>query len=171
MKRYNNKLFTAILLVFALLSFSSCENDSRWVATTLDFETDVPIRSDGYYNYTIRILDTDIADYRPSREDLIDIRTLDAWLVISNFKRTDRVGLRLVANGNIVYDYLPTISPNIDNEYVINDNAYVDFMADVIDVIRSRGYVDITITGDSNIRDNGPLVFTFQNNIDIYVKD
>lgn len=171
MKKYKNKLFTAILLVCALLSFSSCENDSRWIASTLDFEAEVPFRSDGYYNYTIRIYDTDITDFRPSRQDLLDIRTLDAWLIISNFKRRDRVNLRLVANGNIVYDHLSTISPNIDNEYVINDDAYFNFMADVIDIVRRRGYVDITITGNSNIGDGGPLVFTFENNIDIYIRD
>jgi len=171
MKNYRNRLFAVVFLVFTLFSFSSCENDRRWKATTLDFEVDVPIRSDGYFNYTVRILDTDITDFRPSREDLIDIRTLNAWLILSNMNRRDRINLRLVADGNIVYDYIPTISPNIDNEFVINDNAYVDFMADVIDVIRRRGYVDITITGDSNIGDGGPIVYTFENNIDIYVRD
>ncbi|MFV0417119.1 MAG: hypothetical protein ACK5KT_00105 [Dysgonomonas sp.] len=171
MKRYKSKLFTAILLVFALLSFSSCEKEARWIATTLDFEVEVPTRSDGYFEYTIRVYDIDIADYRPEREDLIDIRTLNAWVTLSNIERTHRINLRIVANGNIIYDYLPTISPNVNNEYVINDNAYVDIMADVIYVIRRRGYVYITITGTSNIRDGYTIVFTFKNNIYIYVSD
>lgn len=171
MKKYRNKLLAVILSVSALLSFSSCENDYSWVATTLDFEAEVPLRNDGYFNYTIRILDSDIADYRPSREELVDIRTLDGWLIMSNFKRTDRVSLRLVATGGATYDHLSTISPDINNEYIINDDGYFNFMADAIDMIRRNGYVDITITGESNIRDRGPLVFTFENNVDIYVRD
>lgn len=174
MRKYKNKLIAIILSVTAILSFSSCEDyDYRWKATTLDFEVDVPINPvNGRFSYPVRILDTDIADFRPSREDLMDINTLNGWLVISNFARNDRVTLSLIANGGAVrYDHLSVISPDRNNEYIIEDDGYFNFMVDVIDIIRRNGYVDITIVGESNIEDVGPLVFAFENNIDIYIRD
>lgn len=85
--------------------------------------------------------------------------------------REDRVTFTLVANGNISYEFLDVISPNSKGEYLIEDDGFYNFMVNVIDIIRDRGYVDITIFGTSNIIDGGPLVFTFENNIDIYVRN
>ncbi len=168
MKRYKNKLFTTLLLIVALVTFSSCENDEYWKATTLNFETEVPIDPyNGRFNYTIRILDTDI-----TRMQLLEVRTLNSWLIVSNMVQQDRVTLRLFADGgNISYDYMGTIYADRNGEFPIDDNGFKNFMADVIDAMRYKGYVDITITGTSNIGDGGPLIFTFNNSLDIYVRD
>jgi len=171
MKRFKNKLLTTALLLTTIFIFSSCEEDRYWISTTLDFETDVPIRNNGDFNYPIRVDETYFADFRPGREELIDINTLNSWLTISNMYRDDRITLRLVANQSIIYDYRGTISPDKYGEFYINDNGFKNFMIDVIDVIRRYGYVDITIQGSSNIGDGGPLVFTFENNVDLYVRD
>lgn len=171
MRRYKNKLFAILLSVLAVISFTSCENDDYLVSTTLDFETEVPIMSNGRFNKTIRVDESLIKDFKPGREDLLDINTLNSWLTISSMLREDRVTLSLVADGNISYEFRDVISPNSKGEYVIEDNGFYNFMIDVIDIIRARGYVDITIFGTSNIGDGGPLLFTFENNIDIYVRN
>jgi hypothetical protein len=172
MKKYRNKLFTAVLVILAAVSFTSCTNDNEyWISTTLDFETNIPVMTNGRFDQTIRVDESFIKDFRPSREDLLDIKTFNSWLVISNMLREDRVTLSLVANGNIRYDFRDVISPDSKGEYYIEDNGFYNFMIDVVDVIRARGYVDIKIFGTSNIEDGGPLVFTFENNIDLYIRD
>ncbi len=172
MKRFTNKLLATALLLTTILVFSSCEEEQYWVATTLDFETDVPVRGNGSFDYTIRVDESYFVDFRPNRETLLDVNTLNSWLTISNLLRDDRMSLRLVANGNIIYDYRGgTITPDKYGEFYIDDNGFKSFMVDAIDVIRRYGFVDITITGTSNIADGGPLVFLFENNVDIYVRD
>ena len=171
MKRFKNKLLATALLLTTILVFSSCEEDKYWVSTNLDFETDVPIKGNGDFNYTIRVDESFLVDFRPNRETLLDINTLNSWLTISNLVRDDRVSLILIANGNISYEYRGTITPDKYGEFYIDDNGFKNFMIDVIDVIRRNGFVDITIRGASNIYDGGPLVFLFENNVDIYVRD
>lgn len=171
MKRFKNKLLATTLLLATIFIFSSCEEDRYWISTTLDFETDVPVRGNGSFEYTIRVDETYFADFRSGRDRIIDINTLNSWLTISNMVRDDRVTLRLIADRNIVYDYRGTITPDKYGEFYIDDNGFKNFMVDVIDVIRRYGYVDITILGSSNIGDGGPLVFTFENNVDLYVRD
>jgi len=171
MKTIKSKLLPVTLVIVAILAFSSCSEDRRWIATSLNFETDVPIRGNGSFNYTIRVDESYLADFRPGRDELLDINTLNSWLTISQLYTTDRVTLRLIANGDIIYDFYGTISGDKYGEFYIDDRGFKNFMIDAIDIIRRNGFVDITIQGSSDIGDGGPLVFLFENNVDIYISE
>lgn len=171
MKANKNKLFALLLGLFTLFSFSSCDpDDDQWISTTLDFKTDVPVYNNGNFNQTIRLDDSFIYNFRPGRDELLDIRTLNSWLTISNMLRPDRVHFSLIANGNLKYDFIGTVSPDKNGEFYIQDEGFYSFMRDAIDVMRVRGFVDITIFGTSNISDGGPLIFNFGNNVDIHLR-
>lgn len=170
MRKYKSNIFAILLGLLTMVSFSSCVNDEDWLSTTLDFETKIQVATNGRFSQTIRVDEYFIKGFSPGRETLLDIRTLNSWLTVSNMLREDRVGLSLVADGNFRYDFDGTISPNSKGEYYIEDSRFYNFMVDVIDVMRVKGYVDITILGTSNIDDGGPLVFSFGNNIDAYVR-
>ncbi|NDV79750.1 hypothetical protein [Dysgonomonas sp. 511] len=163
-----NKLLLIALSLSAILSFSSCSDDDEYrIATELNFETEIGIDYDGYFETTIRVTESYIADFRPGREDLLDIETLSSWLKVSHIPNLGRAKFHLIANNNIHY-YSTTIAPDYYGESLIDDRDFQYFMIDAIDIIRKKGYVDITIIGESN--NGNPLLFTFYNQVDILIR-
>ncbi|MDR2886890.1 MAG: hypothetical protein LBV26_02635 [Bacteroidales bacterium] len=168
MKRYKNIFLAVALGILAV----SCESyDEYWVDTELDFETEIDVRASGRFNQIIRVDETYINDYSPARERLLDINLISSWIQISNLTRYDRVTLSIIANDDMVYDFRGVISGNHENMFYIEDDGYYDLMLYAMDIIKTRGYVDLEIIGTSNISDGGPLVFTFKNAIDAYMRD
>ncbi|WP_165040555.1 hypothetical protein [Dysgonomonas sp. ZJ709] len=173
MNFYKLTLITLFSLVIGF-SFSSCDKrNDYWKAATLDFSAVVPVaRQDGYFEQTIRIRNVDIQGYSPSREDMIDIRNIDSWLLLSNLTRLDRISFRIVLDGDTRVFYEQNgVSGDIQGEFIINNDVYYSLMTEVMNRIRYKGYVDITIVGNSNIGDGGPIEFNFSNNIDILIRD
>lgn len=169
MKKYKNIMLAVAVCILA----ASCESyDEYWVNTELNFEVEVPVDSRGRLYQRVRVDDTYITDYYPSRERLLNINLIKSWIEISNVFRNDRVtSLTIVANDDIAYEFRGVISGDRNDMDYIDDDAYYDFMFDVMDIISTRGYVDLEIFGTSNIPDEGPLIFTFVNTIDAYMRD
>lgn len=171
MKRLKKLLFTQIVFLTMLSFLSSCgEDDSYWISTTLDFETDIPVMVNGDINVILRIYDTHLADFQPNRNRLLNTRCKNSWLTISNMMRHDQVYLRLLT-GDVMYEYSGVIRPDANGAFIIHDYQLRNFMADAMDIIEDYGYVDIEVQGTSNVYDGGPLFFRFENDAEILLRD
>lgn len=173
MKKYRLKTLLLFMTIMSIVGLSSCDvDDYYWRETRFDFSESVLVdRRTGYFDEIVRILDTDIQGYNPAREDLVAINPLRSWFIMSNIVREDRIdNLRIEAAGR-TYDFRGIISGNLDNEFTVDEPAYNAFMTDALRELDYRGYLDIRISGRSNIYDGGPIVFNFFNNLDIQLRE
>lgn len=177
MKRYKNKLIAAVIVVFAIISFTSCENEYYWKDGTLDVNFDVYADRNGYDEIYTTVRIEEIPQFNPSREDLVDLVTKDSWMKLSNLRRgdyIDRFYIEVAGVGRFAYER--PISIRDDNaEVIIDDYAapgFFNFMRDVNYNIYRYGAVDMKITFYSRIYNNvEPIYFDIKSNLDLEVRD
>lgn len=174
MKLYKNKLFAVILTVFAIVAFSSCSSDDYyWRTGTLNVEFDLGLDRNGYSEVYTTVYIDEIPQFNPSRDDLTDLRTNDAWLSISGLLQGDiinRFYIDVVGVGT--YAYETPISIRQDGQVIeIDDTAYFNFMRNVNNLLFRNGSVDMKITFYSKIYDGGPVYFDIKNNLELELRD
>lgn len=177
MKELKKTLFTATLLLIGILTFSSCSSDDdyhyQWRSTTLDIGFDLYTSNiNGYAEVSTTVYIEEIVDFNPNREDLINLRTTDSWLILSNFERgnyIDRFYIDVEGVGTYSYEY--PISIRFDGEEIlIDDDSYFNFMRDVNNLLYYDGFVNMRIRIYTNIYDDFPVYFDIHNNLDIEVR-
>ena len=172
MKRY--RLGLILLTIIVGFSFTSCETDDYWKSGTLDIKFDLhPDTYDGYVQVTTIVRDVEIAEFNPSREDIIDIQLNDAWLEMSNFKRGDYIErFYIEAQGIGTFSFETPISIRETGQIVtVDNNAYFNFMQDVMNKLAYNKSIRITVTMYTRIYDGGPIYFDMKNNLDLRLTD
>lgn len=166
MKRYTKKLFATILTVFALLSFTSCEEDYRWVEGTLDYPANLTIAPSGILKYDIQIDESWVVTRGAGRyPDIRDLQFVRGQVDIYIDKNRYIEWLDLTVDGTNVTLPFDALSGNITD----SSSDAQRFLAAVTDQIRRYGYAVILVDGEGDPRTN--LGIDFGMDLDVYVRD
>ena len=162
MKKYRNKLFATLIAVFAVLSFTSCEVDYRWVAGTIDYPVDMTVSPSGILQYDVRIDESWIvtrgAGRYPDIHDLTFLRgQIDlyingggiGWIDLRVAGTNEVLPLDLVSNGQ--------------------SQAVQRFLAVMTEEIRRYGVVEILVDGEG--RPGTKVGIDFGMDLDVYIRD
>lgn len=162
-----------ILILFSVLLFSSCSDEEFTSRGTLNFSTNPVTDRGGYFESEFILYATDISGFNPSREDLLSVNTIDSWLEIysNEFIQGDVIyKFYIDAEGvGTYYHERPLNIRHYNDVFTIDDDAYYDFMARVIDQLNRRGSTWITIYGYTNMN-KCPVTFHLFNSLELRLR-
>lgn len=166
MKRYTKKLFATILTVFALLSFTSCEEDYRWVEGTIDYPANITVAPSRDLHYDIQIDESWIVTRGVGRyPDIRDVQFVRGQIDIYIDKNRYIDWLDLTVDGTNVTLPFDGLAGNITDA----SSDAQRFLAVVTDRIRRYGYAVILVDGEG---DSGTRVgIDFGMDLEVYVRD
>lgn len=168
MKSYRSKLTTALIAIFTIISFSSCETDYRWVAGTIDYPATITVNPNEAIHTDFKIDEGWIVTRGTDRyPDIRDLKYLGGQIDIR------------VQNGRYI-DWLDLTIDGTDmtlpfdelyGDGVITDNskAAQDFLAVLTTQINRYGYAVILAEGAGDARTTISIKFGLD--LDVYVRD
>lgn len=142
MKRYKNKLFAILLSVFALVSFTSCE-DYGWREGTMDYYSTINAAANGTITANLPI-DYNYVLVDGPYNNIDDIRFRGGSIKI--FPGSYIYGFTLsLSNSNV------TLNVDVDSNSggVLDGYQTQDFLNAVVEVVRRNGYATIYVDGQA----------------------
>lgn len=161
MRRYKNKLFAILLSIFAVISFTSCE-DYEWREAQLVRNSTITAAQNGVIVENIPI-DFNHIQVNGGYDRIDDIRFYGGQIEI---KTGDRIGiLRLsISNSNAYLD--------LDGRRgggIFEGSRVDDFLYAVVETVRRDGYATIYVDGDGYADRYARFDLNFFIDIDAYV--
>lgn len=166
-------LFLTFIIGFVLTSCS--KDDDYIVKSNFDYRLPVITRNGNFEVHTTIYVE-DIPNINLSRESLIDIYLRNAWVNVSgDLSRNDDINIHSITiNGKtLLLDYRINIANNVGDAGldIMNDDAYVNFMYDAMNLLNNRGKIDVVVDGDSYMTGGKNLYITLCNNLDLTVRE
>lgn len=166
-------LFLTFIIGFVL---TSCSNDDDDYIVKSNFDYRLPsITRNGNFEVHTTIYIDDLPDINLSRESLIEIYLRNAWLNVNgDLYRNDDINIHSITiNGKtLLLDYHINVASNVGDAGldIMNDDAYINFMHDAMNLLNSKGKIDVVVNGDSYMT-GGKLYITLCNNLDLTVRE
>jgi len=160
MKKYKNKLFTTILALLAVVSFTSCD-DYEWREGTMDYYKTITAAPNGVISENLPI-DYNWVSVSGRYDRIDDIRYYGGYITVEPNGYIDRFTLSL-SNSDV---YLPVIVQNAVGGR-LDGRQVDDFLNAIVEVVRRYGYATIYVDGLANSRVKFDLNFYID--IDAYV--
>ena len=140
MKRYKNKLFAILLSVFALISFSSCEN-YEWREGTMDYYSTINTTANGVIAANLPIDFNSVLVDGPYNS-IDDIRFVGGSIKIEPGPYISGFTLSLSnSNATLNVDIRSGLGGTLNNYQTQN------FLNEVVEVVRRNGYATIYVDG------------------------
>lgn len=172
MKLY--KLGILLVVILAGLSFTSCE-DEEWVRSRLDISTypdDPYTNSSGRLAVTFDLYDTDIENYNPSRDRLLNIELYKSTLEVysRDFRYDDRLDVTIETNYGTTFNARLYVDRDGYGYIDSNDGAFGNFMYDVVNQLASRGRISMTFYIDTGINQRIPIGIDLLNDLNLFIR-
>lgn len=167
MRKFKNTLFVTVLTVFALLSFTSCEEDYYWAEGTLDYSTDFTVSPSGTL-YGKDVIDiswviTRSAGRYPEIHDLTFlVGQIDIYVEGGSMGWLD---LRIGGTNEV----LPFDELSFNSHTTDKSQAAQRFLAIMTEEIRRYGSVEIVVEGEGRPRTKVGIDFGMD--LDVYIRD
>lgn len=168
-----HKLGILLITLLIGLSFTSCE-DEEWVRARLDKTTypNNPVTDDGYLDITFDIYDTDIRGYDPRRDHLLNMEISESSLSFysDRFIYNDRLEITLETNTRTRIDLRLYVDRDGYAYIDDRDQAYRNFMYDVIEQLINRGSIGLRVFVDTGVSQHIPIEVELLNDLNLYVR-
>lgn len=165
-----------ILLITLLvgLAFTSCE-DEEWVRARLDkttYPNNPMTDSDGYLDITFEMFDTDIRGYDPRRDRLLNMEIPESSLSFysDRFYYNDRLEITLETDTRTRLDLRLYVDRDGYAYIDDRDQAYRNFMYDVINQLINRGRIELYVFVDTGVSQRIPIEVELLNDLNLYVR-